>query len=61
MLVMGVETTLWLGQQFAADMARIFPKLHIQGVSFYGFERSMVSVAFVTRVVNATYSMLLCY
>jgi len=32
-LIFGVENSLWVGQQFAADMKRIFPKLNILAIS----------------------------
>lgn len=32
-LVYGVENSLWLGQQFAADLTRIFPRLNIVAMS----------------------------
>lgn len=32
-LIYGVENSLWLGQQFAADLARVFPRLKVVSMS----------------------------
>jgi hypothetical protein len=32
-LVFGVENSLWLGQQFAADLSRLFPRLNVVAMS----------------------------
>jgi hypothetical protein len=32
-LVLGIENSLWLGQQFAADLARVFPRLNVTAMS----------------------------
>jgi hypothetical protein len=32
-LIIGVESSLWLGQQFAADLKRMYPRLNITAVS----------------------------
>eukprot|EP00927_Polykrikos_kofoidii_P057293 TRINITY_DN5140_c0_g1_i1.p1 TRINITY_DN5140_c0_g1~~TRINITY_DN5140_c0_g1_i1.p1 ORF type:complete len:1692 (+),score=248.08 TRINITY_DN5140_c0_g1_i1:164-5077(+) len=32
-LVFGVENSLWLGQQFAADLSRVFPRLRVTALS----------------------------
>jgi hypothetical protein len=33
LIIGGVEVSLWLGEQFAADLRRIFPNLNISTVS----------------------------
>jgi hypothetical protein len=32
-LVFGIENSLWLGQQFAADLNRVFPRLNVMAIS----------------------------
>jgi len=32
-LVLGIENSLWLGQQFAADLARVYPRLKVTAMS----------------------------
>jgi hypothetical protein len=33
LIIGGVEVSLWLGEQFAADLRRIFPNLNVSTVS----------------------------
>jgi hypothetical protein len=33
LIIAGVEVSLWLGEQFAADLTRIFPNLNVSTVS----------------------------
>ncbi|CAE8615543.1 unnamed protein product [Polarella glacialis] len=32
-LVIGIENSLWMGQQFAADLSRLFPRLNVMAMS----------------------------
>jgi len=32
-LIIGIEGSLWLGQQFAADLSRLFPRLNVMAIS----------------------------